>query len=95
MSSAKREGRRSTRRVFKSDQPPALRRGRENWVVRWIGAAKRRSKRQIEASIAETLGCRIIRLSSADTFGRPIQADLAGQIAQVLLFDLQRKAEVC
>jgi hypothetical protein len=89
MSLIKRDGCHSTRRGSKCEQPPALRRGREHWVVRWIGAAKRRTKNPIESAPIETSGARIIRLSCADTFGRPVCPEVASMIAQVLPFQGQ------
>jgi hypothetical protein len=77
---------RSTRRQSGSDDPPALRRGRENRGVRWIGAAKRRAKKLVAVAGSAPMSAQIIRLSCADTFGRPVRSGTAGTFAQVLPF---------
>ena len=84
MSSGKRVYSRSTQRGSKSGKPPASRRGREHWTVRWIGAAKRRSKKPTE--VAESPGGLVIRLTCVDTFLRPVRPGLVSMIAQVLPF---------
>jgi hypothetical protein len=58
--------------------------------VRWIGAAKRRPKKSTDTSAGEPANGRIIRLSCADTFSRPVHPDLAGMIAQLLTFPTKR-----
>ena len=57
------------------EQPPASRRGRAQWVVRWIGAAKRRTPKPAETATGS--GAQIIQLSWADTFGRPVHISTA------------------
>ena len=91
MCPAKRDDSYSIRRRSKSDQPPASRRGREHWIVRWIGAAKRRSKKPTKVSAVETLGGSIIRLSWADTFSRPARRGVASTVTQVLPFQIPSK----
>jgi hypothetical protein len=93
MLSAKRDESRSTRRGSKSEQPPASRRGREHWVVRWIGAAKRRSKKSTEIAAVETRTAHIIRLRCADTFSRPVRPEVAVGGAQLLPFQGWRSAD--
>ena len=94
MSSAKRDGRRLTWRIVKLEQPPALRRGREHWVVRWIGAAKYRSKRSVKGSIPVAVSAHIINLRCADTHARPVRPERAGKIGRVLLFEGHRSANI-
>jgi hypothetical protein len=91
MCPAKRGNSYSIRRRSKSEQPPASRRGREHWTVRWIGAAKRRSKKPTKVAAIETLGGSIIRLSCADTFGRSVRPGVAGTVTQVLPFQIRSK----
>lgn len=86
MSPTKRTIGRLTRRRSKSDDPPALRRGRENRGVRWIGAAKRRAKTRVAVAGSAPTSAQIIRLRCADTFGRPVRSGPAGTFAQVLPF---------
>ena len=71
---------RTAQRWSKPEQKPASLRGREHWVVRWIGAAKRRTPRPVVAATGP--GAQIIQLSWADTFGRPVR------IAPTRLFQL-------
>ena len=73
MSPAKRDNIRSAQRWSKPERSPASRRGRENWVVRWIGAASFRRSRPVEIATIDIPGAQIIRLSWADTFGRPVR----------------------
>jgi hypothetical protein len=93
MSPAKRDDSRSTRRGSKSEQPPASRRRREHRVVRWIGAAKRRSKKSTEIAAVETRTAHIIRLRCADTFSRPVRLEVAVGGAQLLPFQGWRSAD--
>jgi hypothetical protein len=86
MSPTRRTIGRSTRRNPKSDVPPALRRGRENRGVRWIGAAKRRTKKLVAVAGSAPMRAQIIRLSCADTFSRPVRSGAAGTFTQVLPF---------
>lgn len=95
MRSGKRDNGYTTRRGSKSEKSPASRRGRGHWVVRWIGAAKRRCKKPTEIAVVNTPGGLIIRLSCADTFLRPARPGLAGMIAQVVLFQDRRDANDC
>ena len=71
MSPSQRVAIRPAQRWSKPEQLPASLRGRAHWVVRWIGAAKRRSPKLIE--VVTGPGARIIQLSWADTFGRPVR----------------------
>lgn len=89
MISATRGGRRSNRRRSKPEELPALRRGREDRIVRWIGAAKRRFKKRADVAEAVALTDRIIRLRWADTFAEPVCVETVGTFAQVLLFRRQ------
>jgi hypothetical protein len=84
VSTAKRDNSRSTRRGSKSEQPPASRRGREHWIVRWIGAKRRMPKPIIEVAI-EAPSARIIPLSWADTFGRAACTEPTGTILRLPL----------
>jgi hypothetical protein len=59
------------RRRSEADLPPVLRRGREHRIVRWIGAANRRTPKRAEELVAEAPAPRVITLSWAETFGRP------------------------
>jgi hypothetical protein len=86
MSSGKRGYDYSIRRRSKSEKPPASRRGREHWTVRWIGAANRRSKKPTQNTAIEAPSGLVIRLSCVDTFLRPVCPALVGVIAQVLPF---------
>lgn len=70
MPSDKRADIRSAQRWSVPERPPASRRGRRNWVVRWIGAAKRRASKPVPAE--RLASAQIIQLSWADTFGRPV-----------------------
>ena len=74
MSPDKRDDSRPGRRWSKREQQPTSRRGREHWVVRWIGAAKRRASKPVETSAVAASSARIIKLSWADTYGRSAQA---------------------
>ena len=78
MSSAKCNESRPAQRWFKTQQAPAARHGRGNWVVRWIGAAKRRASKTVDASTIEAPSARIIQLSWADTLGRPARIERTG-----------------
>jgi hypothetical protein len=71
MPSDKRADIRSAQRWSVPEQPPATRRGRGSWVVRWIGAAKRRAPKPVPVGTGP--GAQIIRLSWVDTFGRPVR----------------------
>ncbi|MGU3661816.1 hypothetical protein [Methylobacterium fujisawaense] len=53
-------------------------------VVRWIGAAKRRLAKPIAAAEIEVPSARIIQLSWANTFGRPVRAAPAGVVVRLL-----------
>lgn len=71
---------------------PALCRGRENRIVRWIGAGNRRPLKDAEDAASRVPEGRVIKLSWADTFGRPARPGPAGLVrsittpAQVLPF---------
>ena len=71
MSPAKRDDSRPARRWSKLKPLPALQQGRGRWIVRWIGAAKRRASKLVEVEPAPS--AQIIQLSWADTFGRPLR----------------------
>jgi hypothetical protein len=73
MSSGKRDHVRSARRWSKPERSPTSRRGREHWVVRWIGAANNRRSKAAAAAAIEMPCAEIIPLSWADTFGRPMR----------------------
>lgn len=90
MSSAPRDNSRPLQRWSKPEAAPETRRGREHWVVRWIGAAKRRPKKTTDIAASEPMSGGIIRLSCAATFSRPVRPDLAGMAAQLLTFPAKR-----
>jgi hypothetical protein len=71
MPSGKRNDIRSAQRWSKPERSPASRRGREHWVVRWIGAARIRRSRPVEIAAVGIASAQIIQLSRTDTFGRP------------------------
>ena len=71
MSSTKRDDGRPGRRWAKSERPPTSQRGPRRWIVRWIGAAKRRAGKAVEVETVPN--AQVIRLSWADTFGRPVR----------------------
>ena len=73
MSSGKRDHVRSAQRWSRPERSPASCRGREHWVVRWIGAANLRRPRTVTAAPIELPGAEIIPLSWADPFGRPMR----------------------
>jgi hypothetical protein len=73
MSSGKRDHVRSAQRWSKPERSPASRRGREHWVVRWIGAANNRRSKAAAANAIEPPCAEIIPLSWADTFGRQMR----------------------
>lgn len=73
MSATKHNDNRPIRRWSKPKQPPISRRGREHWVVRWIGAANLRRSKPVSVATVEAPCAEIIRLSWADTFGRPMR----------------------
>ncbi|MEE7505014.1 hypothetical protein ACLBXO_09420 [Methylobacterium sp. C33D] len=82
---------RPNRKRGEMDLPPVLRRGREHRIVRWIGAANRKAPRPAEA--AAPADDRVIKLSWADTFGRPGRGEpgrSAPGSAQVLPFQGRR-----
>lgn len=93
MPPAKRDESRATRRRSNSEQPPASRRWRGHWVVRSIGAAKRRSKNSAEIAASETRTAHIIRLSCADTFSRPVCPGAVGTISQLVPFRARAKGD--
>ena len=78
MSSAKRSHVRSPRRWSKVERPPAAHRGREHWVVRWIGVANRRAPKPADEIVIEAPRTYIIQLRWADIFGRPTYIEPAG-----------------
>jgi hypothetical protein len=84
MPPAKRNDSRSAQRWSKPDRPPASCRGRGQWVVRWIGAAKRRLPKPVASSETEVPSAQIIKLSWADTFGRPMRVAPAGAVVPLL-----------
>lgn len=88
----KRQGNRSTRRGFVSKQPPATRRGQKHWVVRWIGAAKRRVKKPTVQATAPS--AHVIQLSFADTFSRPVRPGVPIGGAQLLTIPRQHSADI-
>ncbi|MGT2486313.1 hypothetical protein ACU4GA_10845 [Methylobacterium oryzae CBMB20] len=70
--SDKTDGIRPNRKRSEADLPPVLRRGREHRIVRWIGAAGRKAPRPAAEDTAPAAADnRVIKLSWADTFGRP------------------------
>lgn len=93
MSFVKRDGIRSSRRGSKPEQSPALRRGREHRGVRWIGAAKLRTKNPIKIPAVEISSAHVIRLSCADTFSRPVCPEAVGTITQVLPFQMRSEED--
>ena len=85
MAPAKRNDIRSAQRWSRQERPPASRRGREHWTVRWIGAASRRSPKPAAEPVMEVPGACIIRLGWADTFGRPTRAGPLGAVVRLAL----------
>jgi hypothetical protein len=83
---------RPTRKRLEMSLPPVLRRGRENRIVRWIGAGGGRPPEVAAAPLAEAPAGQLIRLSWADTFGRPVRPQppafirSAPAVAEVLPF---------
>lgn len=73
MPSGKRDDIRSAQRWSKPERSPASRRGREHWVVRWIGAASFRRSRLAKVAAVGVPGAQIIQLSWADALGRPLR----------------------
>ncbi len=73
MPSGKRDDIRSAQRWSKPERSPASRRGRENWVVRWIGASSFRRSRPAKVAATDVHNAEIIQLGWAETFGRPIR----------------------
>lgn len=71
MSPAQRDDGRPAHRRSRPERASTSGRGRERLVVRWIGAAKRRGSKRVEAASIEVPSAHIIRLSWVDTFGRP------------------------
>ncbi|MDH3030288.1 hypothetical protein [Methylobacterium fujisawaense] len=89
------DDRQAIRRRSAPDGPPALRRGREHRIVRWISAGNRKAPSPAEETTSAAPDCHVIKLSWADTFGRPDRAALGRSVpgpAQVLPFQ-SRKAE--
>ncbi len=78
---------RSARRWSKLQPSPFTRRGRERWTVRWIGAAKRRLGK---SAVVKPFGGEVIELKCADTFERPVRADLVGTVAQLIRLQVRR-----
>ena len=78
MSSTQRNDIRPVRRQFLPQKPPASRRGREFWIVRWIGAGKQRTSTLAADVAVEAPSAQIIQLNWADTFGRSPHAEPAG-----------------
>ncbi|MGH1570619.1 hypothetical protein ACRAWG_08065 [Methylobacterium sp. P31] len=76
--SDKPDGIRPSRRAFEPEVPPVLRRGRKHRIVRWIGAGQRRTSQPVEDSPSAAPETSVIRLSWADTFGRPVRPVPAG-----------------
>ena len=64
---------RPTRKRLEPSLPPVLRRGRKNRIVRWIGAGSSKPPEVGAAPLAEAPEGQLIRLSWADTFGRPVR----------------------
>ncbi|SDA24316.1 hypothetical protein SAMN02799622_03368 [Methylobacterium sp. UNC378MF] len=90
---------RPNRKRSETDLPPALRRGREHRIVRWIGAANHKAPKHAGEPAEEPASAspetRVIKLSWADTFGRPGRTERgrsAPGSAQVLPFQ-SRKGE--
>ncbi|MGH1587547.1 hypothetical protein ACRBEV_03275 [Methylobacterium phyllosphaerae] len=87
---------RPSRKRSGSALPPVLRRGRAHRIVRWIGAANRKANKRTEDSVSatpEAPKAHIIKLSWADTFGRPgrVDAGRSGAIpAAVLPFESRK-----
>ena len=69
----KRENIRPAQRWSVPDRAPASRHGREHWVVRWIGAANLRNSKSVQDAAIGIPSAQIIRLSWAETFGRPMR----------------------
>ena len=66
--------------------PPALRRGRAQRIVRWIGAGNHKLPKP-DAAASDAPEGRVIRLCWSDTFGRPVRPNAAGSApAEVLPF---------
>jgi hypothetical protein len=70
MSLARRGHIRSTYRWSLPERGLPSRRGRERWVVRWIGAASRRHPEKVALAAIDAPGARVIQLSWVGTFGR-------------------------
>ncbi len=68
---------RPVRRRPEIERPPAVRRGRGERIVRWIGAAKRRAAKLAGEDSAEHRLAEVVYLAFADTFGRPSRRDAA------------------
>ena len=78
MSPVKHDDVRPAQRWSKPGRAPASRRGRENWLVRWIGAAKFRTARAVAKTAIEAPSARIIELGWTETLGRPVRTGPAG-----------------
>jgi hypothetical protein len=78
MSAAKRDDVRSAQRWSKPGRSPASGHRPGKLVVRWIGAAKRRLAKPVAAAEIKLPSAQIIKLSWADTFGRPMRLAPAG-----------------
>jgi hypothetical protein len=76
--SDKSDGVRPGRRESEPEVPPVLRRGRKHRIVRWIGAAQRRPSPSVETTPSAAPEASVIRLSWADTYGRPVRPAPAG-----------------
>ncbi|WP_149314168.1 hypothetical protein [Methylobacterium sp. P1-11] len=85
MLAAKRNNVRPGRRKPASQLPATsvLRRG--DWIVRWIGTAKRRAAKLADRPAVEAPSARIIQLSWADTFGRPVCTAPTGTVVRLPL----------
>jgi hypothetical protein len=84
MPAAKRNDTRSAQRWSKPGRSPAPGHKPGKLVVRWIGAAKRRLTKPIAAAEIEQPSAQIIKLSWADTFGRPMRLAPAGVVVPLL-----------
>lgn len=97
----------NTKRISVSARVHRAKNAREDWcplrpksadrVVRWIGTGKRRQPERADEPKAEVSDPHIVRLSWADTFGRPPRAaiQVLGQAAaNVQVLQFQRRVEV-
>ena len=92
MSPSKRVDIRPAQRWSVPDRASASRHGREHLIVRWIGAANLRDPRSTKVAAVDIPDAQIVRLSWADTFGRPTRIpparllQFAGAVVPLLSF---------